>query len=88
MQPCDISIEYCVKSNYGPQALRLTEDLLRQYTPAIKSVRLIPSGQGRFEVMLDDEILFSKQALNRMPEQGEILQAFQQYTQATPSAAK
>jgi len=33
---------------------------------------LVPSGGGRFEVTLDDELLFSKAALGRHAEPGEV----------------
>jgi selenoprotein W-related protein len=33
---------------------------------------LIPSSKGRFEVTLDDELIFSKAALGRHAEPGEI----------------
>jgi predicted Rdx family selenoprotein len=32
----------------------------------------VPAGQGRFEVTLDDELLFSKADLGRHAEPGEI----------------
>ena len=45
---------------------------MQNYTPAIESLTLIPSGQGRFEVVMDDELIFSKKALGRHAERGEI----------------
>jgi selenoprotein W-related protein len=36
------------------------------------SPELVPSGGGVFEVTLDGELIFSKRALNRFPEDGEI----------------
>jgi predicted Rdx family selenoprotein len=33
----------------------------------------IPGGKGQFDVVVDDEILFSKHSVGRFPEDGEIL---------------
>jgi selenoprotein W-related protein len=38
----------------------------------IASIELLPAGKGRFEVTLDDELLFSKADLGRHAEPGEI----------------
>tara|TARA_Y100000994_G_scaffold121229_1_gene99654 strand:- start:380 stop:547 length:168 start_codon:yes stop_codon:yes gene_type:complete len=38
------------------------------------NVSLISSGGGVFEVTLNGDLIFSKKALNRFPEQGEIEQ--------------
>lgn len=39
----------------------------------IESLELLPSGKGRFEVTLDDDLIFSKAALGRHAEAGEIV---------------
>ncbi len=36
-------------------------------------VKLVSSGGGVFEIMLDDQLIFSKKSLNRFPEHGEIV---------------
>ena len=46
---------------------------LRQAHPGCE-VRLIPSSGGVFEVKLDDELIFSKKALRRHAEPGEVLE--------------
>jgi predicted Rdx family selenoprotein len=33
----------------------------------------IPGGKGQFDVVVDNELVFSKQALGRFPEEDEIL---------------
>jgi selenoprotein W-related protein len=38
----------------------------------IASIELLPAGKGRFEVTLDDELLFSKADLGRHAEPGEV----------------
>ena len=55
-----------------PRAVGLTDELLTGWAPIIERVDLIPSSKGRFEVTLDDELIFSKAALGRHAEPGEI----------------
>ena len=45
---------------------------LKKSFPTIE-ISLISSGGGVFEVVLDEKLIFSKKALNRFPEKGEIL---------------
>jgi selenoprotein W-related protein len=45
---------------------------MKLYTPFIESLTLIPSTGGRFEVMAGDTLIFSKKALGRHAEPGEI----------------
>ena len=39
----------------------------------LERVDLIPSSQGRFEVVLDGELVFSKKGLGRHAEPGEVV---------------
>jgi selenoprotein W-related protein len=39
----------------------------------IKALRLVPATGGAFEVSVNGKLQFSKLALNRFPEEGEIL---------------
>jgi len=55
-----------------PRAVGLTDELLTGWAPIIERVDLIPSSKGRFEVTLDDELIFSKAGLGRHAEPGEI----------------
>jgi len=56
-----------------PRAVGLTDELLRGWAPIIKSVDLIPSSKGRFEVILDGDLIFSKASLGRHAQPGEIV---------------
>jgi selenoprotein W-related protein len=38
----------------------------------IKDIELLPSSRGRFEVTLDDELIFSKASLGRHAGEGEV----------------
>jgi selenoprotein W-related protein len=55
-----------------PRAVGLTDELLRGWAPIIDSIDLIPSSKGRFEVVLDTELIYSKAALGRHAQSGEI----------------
>jgi selenoprotein W-related protein len=47
-------------------------ELLNAWAPRIAQATLLPSSGGRFEVLLDGELLFSKAALKRHPRPGEV----------------
>jgi selenoprotein W-related protein len=55
-----------------PRAVGLADELLKGWAPIVAAIELLPSSKGRFEVMLDGELLFSKAALGRHAEPGEI----------------
>ena len=55
-----------------PRAVSLTDELLSGWAPIFKDIELIPSSKGRFEVILDDELIYSKAALGRHAKPGEI----------------
>lgn len=42
------------------------------WAPIIADISLIPADKGRFEVTLDGELIFSKAALDRHAEPGEV----------------
>jgi selenoprotein W-related protein len=46
--------------------------LLTAWAPIIENIELVPSSKGRFEVTLDDQLIFSKAMLGRHAEPGEI----------------
>ena len=55
-----------------PRAVGLTDELLNGWAPIISDIDLVPSSGGRFEVTLDGELIFSKAALKRHADAGEI----------------
>lgn len=85
--PVTVSIEYCIPSGYGQHALSLTQELLNQYVSSIEALTLIPSGKGMFEVIVDDELVFSKKEIGRLPTDGEIESLFVEKTGATVETA-
>jgi selenoprotein W-related protein len=51
----------------------LTEELLKHYEHVIETITLVPSEGGRFEVSVNGELLYSKLAMHRHAESGEVL---------------
>jgi selenoprotein W-related protein len=56
-----------------PRAVGLTDELLQGWAPIIENIELVPSSKGRFEVILDGELIFSKADLGRHAEPGEVV---------------
>ena len=46
--------------------------LLEYYKHDIEQLQLVPSGGGRFEVTVDDSLVFSKLETDRFPEYDEV----------------
>jgi selenoprotein W-related protein len=55
----------------------LTAELLEEFEPDIETIELIPSDGGRFEVTVNDDLVYSKLATHRHAEAGEISQLVQ-----------
>tara|TARA_B110000438_G_C15727565_1_gene612722 strand:- start:127 stop:297 length:171 start_codon:yes stop_codon:yes gene_type:complete len=51
----------------------MAADLLDKYGNAIEKLTLIPSSGGVYEVMKNDQVIFSKKELNRFPELDELI---------------
>ena len=66
-----ISIEYCSIWNYLPKASSLESELEQIYPDA--EIKLVSSGGGVFEVMVNGNLIFSKKSLDRFPEKEEIV---------------
>jgi selenoprotein W-related protein len=62
----------------------LTDELTKQYTPNLASLTLLPSKGGVFEVKVDDILIFSKKALGRHAEPGEVVRLFEEKMGVTP----
>lgn len=53
----------------------MAEELLNDFESKISSLALIPSDGGRFEVTVDDQLIFSKRLTGRHAEYDEIAAA-------------
>lgn len=54
-------------------------ELLDQFEPEIESITLQPSDGGRFEFSINGELVYSKLALHRHTEPGEIAGLVKKY---------
>lgn len=53
-------------------------DLLSDYQHVIESLTLTTGGKGIFDVTIDGELLYSKNATGRHAEPGEVLRLFEE----------
>lgn len=52
--------------------MSLVDELLKQYEHLIELVALVPSDNGKFEVSVNDKLIYSKLQTHRHAEPGEI----------------
>jgi len=57
----------------------LTAELLKAFETQIESITLTPSNGGVFEVIVDSKSIFSKKALGRYAQAGEITRLFKNF---------
>ena len=50
----------------------MTDKILKEFKQDIETYTLIPSGGGRFEVIVDGELVYSKLKEGRFPEYEEV----------------
>lgn len=50
----------------------LLNKILDEYKTNISNFELLPSTNGVFDVFINDELVFSRKAINRMPNENEI----------------
>jgi len=50
----------------------LAADLLSEFEPEIEHISLVPSDGGRFEVTVNNQLVFSKLELHRHADPGEV----------------
>lgn len=53
--------------------MSLAADLLKNFEAEIKSISLVPSDGGRFEVSVNDKLVYSKLETGRHAEAGEVV---------------
>ena len=57
--------------------MSLATELLSRWAPIMRAVELVSGSNGRFEVTLDGELVFSKKAAGRFPRPGEVAGQFE-----------
>ena len=65
--------------------MRTVSDLLHDYQHVISELELVTGSSGVFDVEVDDHLLFSKRAVGRHAEPGEVLRRFRE--QIVPGVA-
>jgi selenoprotein W-related protein len=59
----------------------LTDELLTAFEFETTQLALVPSDGGKFEVTVDDHLLYSKKRTGRHAEPGEVVEAVRQHMQ-------
>jgi selenoprotein W-related protein len=54
-------------------------ELLNQFETEIETITLIPSDGGRFEIMVNGKLLYSKKKTGRHTEKGEIARLMREF---------
>ncbi|MCA9870075.1 MAG: selenoprotein [Caldilineae bacterium] len=57
----------------------MTEELLKDFEPYITELTLLPSDGGRFEVRVDDDLIYSKKATGRHAEYSQVADSVRNY---------
>jgi len=52
---------------------------LKEYVSSISEISLIPSDNGRYEIKINDDLIYSKDETGRHAEPPEIISIFDQY---------
>lgn len=70
-----VVIEYCPKCGWLLRAAYMAQELLTTFSEELKGVTLQPGVvAGRYQVRLEDEILFDRKTTGRFPEIKELKQ--------------
>ena len=51
----------------------MADTILGEFQDRLSAIELVPGSKGAFEVSFDDDLIFSKKAKRRWPEDDEIL---------------
>ncbi len=57
--------------------MSLATEVLSRWAPIMRAVELQSSSGGRFDIVLDGELVFSKKAKGRFPKPGEVAGLFE-----------
>lgn len=69
-----VEITYCTQCRWLLRAAWLAQELLTTFEQDLYSVALKPGTGGIFEIILNDELIFSRKTAGRFPEAKEIKQ--------------
>jgi selenoprotein W-related protein len=68
----NITIEYCAVCNYTDRAIDAMTEVVKNHEFKTGSIVLVPSDNGKFEVTVGNQLIFSKLQTGRNAEEGEI----------------
>lgn len=75
MEKPTITIEYCPKCGWLLRSAWMAQELLTTFTNDLREVALRPSEvSGRFQILLNDEMLFDRKIAGHFPEAKELKQ--------------
>ena len=67
-----VSIHFCARCGYEPQAVALAAEVRAHFTEA--SIDLVPTAEDEFDVKRDDkDVVYEKAKAGRFPRAGEIV---------------
>lgn len=70
-----IQIEYCPKCGWMLRAAYMAQELLTTFTGDIQGITLLPSDiNGRYQIRVDDQLIFDRKIQGRFPEIKELKQ--------------
>ena len=69
-----VEIEYCPRCRWLLRAAWLAQELLETFEDTVGEVALMPGASGRFEVRVDERVVWSREAEGRFPEAKELKQ--------------
>jgi len=69
-----VEIKYCTQCRWLMRAAWMAQELLNTFESELGEVALIPGTGGIFEVILDDEIIWSRKEKRRFPDIKELKQ--------------
>ena len=58
--------------------MSVAADLVKNHQHIIKELALVPGTSGIFDVIVDGNLIFSKDAVGRHAEEGEVLRLFRE----------
>ena len=69
MKTMKLEIHFCAQWNYEPEAVSLAAELKEKFNV---DAELFAEGKGIFDVVIDNDIVYSKYDTGRFPELGEV----------------
>lgn len=69
-----VEIHYCTQCRFILRANWISQELLMTFAEKLGELALVPAAGGIFEVLLDGNVIFSKNEKGRFPESKELKQ--------------